>query len=155
MFHERKKLPHEVPSWVTDGAEYFITICTQPRGENQLCRTSAADCIHQALLYYQNRGDLWIHLLLLMPDHLHAIMNFNRNPGMQHSIKEFKKYIAKTAGVIWQRDFFDHRLRNDESYLEKACYIRMNPVRAGLCAVPEDWPYVWEYRPFGEDEVNG
>jgi len=47
-------------------------------------------------------------------------------------------------GIGWQRDFFDHRLRKNEAYLEKAAYIRMNPVRAGLVASAEDWPYVWE-----------
>lgn len=39
---------------------------------------------------------------------------------------------ALTAIRRWQRDFFDHRLRSIESAAEKAQYIRMNPVRAGL-----------------------
>jgi mono/diheme cytochrome c family protein len=35
-------------------------------------------------------------------------------------------------------------LRKDESYREKADYIRANPVRAGLVTRPEDWPYFWQ-----------
>ena len=81
-----------------------------------------------------------------MPDHLHAIISFNRDPGMKKSIYVNKKFTARNHGIQWQRDFFDHRLRHDESYLEKAHYIRMNPVRAGLCQSPEDWAYVWENR---------
>lgn len=140
---ERKTLPHETPSWVLDGSEYFITICTYPRVKNQLCHAEIAEQIRSAFWFYQNRGDLWVHLLLLMPDHLHAILSFNREPGMQTSIKEFKKYTAKRLGIIWQRDFFDHRLRAGESITEKARYIRMNPVRAGLIETPDEWPHVW------------
>jgi hypothetical protein len=40
--------------------------------------------------------------------------------------------------------FFDHRVRSEESLEEKACYIRLNPVRAGLITCPDDWPYFWE-----------
>jgi hypothetical protein len=41
-----------------------------------------------------------------------------------------------------QEGFFDHRIRSNESAEEKRQYILMNPVRAGLVARPEDWPYV-------------
>jgi hypothetical protein len=44
----------------------------------------------------------------------------------------------------WQEGFFDHVLRSSESYSEKWSYVRMNPVRAGLCAEPEQWPYQGE-----------
>lgn len=43
----------------------------------------------------------------------------------------------------WQEDFFDHRLRSDESLDEKANYVRMNPVRAGSVKTVEEWPYSW------------
>jgi hypothetical protein len=41
----------------------------------------------------------------------------------------------------WQRGFFDHLIRNLESYGEKWEYVRQNPVRARLVTRPEDWPY--------------
>jgi hypothetical protein len=47
--------------------------------------------------------------------------------------------------VDWQRDFFDHRLRDHHEADEKTNYILMNPVRKGLCERAEDW--VWVYRP--------
>ncbi len=40
--------------------------------------------------------------------------------------------------------FFDHLLRNDESYAQKWEYVRQNSVRAGLVESPEDWPYQGE-----------
>ena len=51
---------------------------------------------------------------------------------------------AETARLIWQRGFFDHLLRSAESYGQKWNYVRENPVRAGLVAQPEDWPYAGE-----------
>jgi REP element-mobilizing transposase RayT len=146
MLPQRKKLPHGIPSWVASGSEYFITICTRPRGVNQLCHTDAASLIRDSLRFRQERGELWVHLCLLMPDHVHAIMSFSPDKGMQKTIPDWKRYVATHGNVDWQRDFFDHRLRKDESYVEKAHYIRMNPVRAGLCMAPDDWGFVWENR---------
>jgi len=48
----------------------------------------------------------------------------------------------KIARIHWQRDFFDHRLRHDESEAEKFEYIRRNPLRAGLSRAEDEWPYV-------------
>ena len=146
MLPERKTLPHEIPSWVESGAEYFITICTEPKGTNQLCRENAAKLICESLKFRQDRGELWVHLLLLMPDHLHAIMSFPPQVDMQKSITDWKRYTCIAGGINWQRDFFEHRLRKNESYLEKAQYIRMNQVRAGLVDSPDKWPFVWSNR---------
>ena len=56
--------------------------------------------------------------------------------------------MAKTIGISWQRDFFEHRLRKDESFRQKADYILLNPVRAGLTRNPNDWPYVFIANPW-------
>ena len=49
------------------------------------------------------------------------------------------------AGLeAWQRGFFDHVMRNAESYSEKWHYVGENPVRAGLVARAENWPYQGE-----------
>ena len=45
---------------------------------------------------------------------------------------------------IWQREFWDTQLRREESYGKKWEYVRQNPVRAGLAASPDDWPYCGE-----------
>ena len=62
---------------------------------------------------------------------------------MRNVIFNWKEITAKKTGVLWQRDFFDHRLRDARAFEEKAYYIRMNPVRQGLVAKAEEWPYVW------------
>lgn len=78
-----------------------------------------------------------------MPDHLHMLVSFPQDEDMKMVVARFKEMTAKKTGVHWQRDFFDHRLRCDESFDEKAHYLRMNPVRKGLVSRAEDWPYVW------------
>jgi putative transposase len=42
---------------------------------------------------------------------------------------------------FWQADTFDHILRSADSYGLKWDYVRENPVRAGLVARLEDWPW--------------
>ncbi len=79
-----------------------------------------------------------------MPDHLHALVSFPKDRNPTKIIANWKENVAKTTDVRWQRDFFDHRLRNDESYDEKAHYIRQNPVRKALVSDPKGWDFFWE-----------
>jgi len=64
---------------------------------------------------------------------------------MTKAIMDWKHYTSRMLGLDWQRDFYDHRLRNHEAFDEKAMYIRMNPVRAGLVSNPDAWQYAWGY----------
>jgi REP element-mobilizing transposase RayT len=45
---------------------------------------------------------------------------------------------------LWQQDCWDTQLRRGENYSEKWEYVRRNPVRAGLCASPEEWRFQGE-----------
>jgi putative transposase len=141
----RKKLPHTVPQWVPDGSPFFITIKCEPPHKNQLCHPGIATKILGAMTHNHDKLIWHCRLCLLMPDHLHAILAFPREAGMDKIIKYWKKFVAGEWGIEWQRDFFDHRLRNQHEVDEKISYILMNPIRKGLCERPEDWP--WIYRP--------
>jgi hypothetical protein len=74
-----------------------------------------------------------------MPDHLHMPVGIL---GDANLFRDFKRITAKIARIHWRRNFFDHRMRHDESETEKFDYIRQNPVRAGLISAEEEWPYV-------------
>ena len=140
---ERKRLYHNAPPWVDDHAVYFITINTSPRGKNQLCHTRIADSLFESAAFRQSSGQWWMQLLLLMPDHLHALVIFNQHEyDMRNTIKTWKGWLIKKTAITWQHGFFDHRLRSKDSVDEKAHYIKHNPVRAGLVQTPEDWPYL-------------
>ena len=142
---ERKQLPHAVPQWVNPGSFFFITINCDGRGQNQLCRAGNGDRVMSAAAFYHEQFKWHCRLMLLMPDHLHAIIACPLQPGMKSTVTNWKKFLARDHGIIWQRDFFDHRLRDHHEVDEKTSYILMNPVRRGLCERTEDW--IWVYRP--------
>ena len=139
----RKKLPHSIPQWVPEGSWLFITSNCVPAGKNQLCRVDTGDAVLAAMKFNHERFVWHCRLCLLMPDHLHAIIAFPRDPGMAMTVKNWKKFVAGKHGVEWQRDFFDHRLRDHHELEEKTSYILMNPVRKGLCERVDDWLWVY------------
>ena len=144
-FPVRKRLPHEAPPWVAEGSFFFVTINCQRRGGNVLCPAGIGDEVLRAATYYQEHLLWHCRLVLLMPDHLHGVIAFPRTPGIKKTIVGWKKYLNRLHKISWQRDFFDHRLRNHWEELEKIDYIEKNLVRLGLCERATDWP--WVYRP--------
>jgi putative transposase len=141
----RKRLPHDVPLWVDPQKEiYFITINCAARGSNQLALPELAEPLFATVAHRQQKELCWPHLFLLMPDHVHALITF---PPMSRPLKsiisKWKEWTAKQLGIQWQRDFFEHRLRREESRREKADYILNNPLRKGLVRRPEEWSYVY------------
>ena len=89
---------------------------------------------------------------VVMPDHLHffCLATDKAKPlkdFMCHWKEWTAKRMAKESGQdlpVWQAEFFDHVLRKEESYAEKAEYMRLNPVRADLVVNPDDWPWQGE-----------
>lgn len=143
-YPHRKALPHSVPCWVKPGSLYFVTLCGVPRGQNQFCHPQIAASIFESIAHRHVRDDWYVRLAVLMPDHAHMLVAFPRTVAMKAIVTQWKGYLARNFGLRWQRDFFEHRLRQAESLQDKAHYIRMNPVRAGFVSTPEEWAYVWE-----------
>jgi mono/diheme cytochrome c family protein/REP element-mobilizing transposase RayT len=145
---QRKKLPHERPIWLRPEDEiFFITVCCEPCGKNQLCHPKIARAIFDSV-EFRNQNHVWYaRFVCLMPDHLHALISFPYGRPMKQIIADWKRFLATELKIEWQRDFFDHRLRKEESYREKADCIRANPVRAGLITQPEEWSYFWTADP--------
>ncbi len=147
MLPQRKTLPHELPPWVASGALFFVTVCCRHRGVNVLARDEVAGVLFDAVQHYVATGGWYVRLMLLMPDHLHGLIAVPIEGDLERTVRNWKRFLARHAGIEWQRDFFDHRVRNEESIEEKAAYIRNNPVRGGLVVRREDWRFVWEPKP--------
>ena len=144
MTFERKALIHRPPDWVRDGEVFFITLCLADRSSDLLVQSEVVPLIRDSVAFYQNEGHWWCELLLLMPDHLHALLSFNqRDRSMSQSIQTWKRYLNRSAGIGWQRGYFDHRIRSADALREKTRYIQHNPVRAGLVERSEAWPHIW------------
>lgn len=77
----------------------------------------------------------------IMPNHVHAIIVLNDNPvAKRHPLSEvvraFKSFSARrinslrhSQGIpVWQRNYYEHIIRNHEDYLSKSNYIMDNPL---------------------------
>ena len=139
----RKRLDHTTHFAGRFGAIYFITVCCQQRGSNQLCTERTSKILFDTARIYHERGRWHLSLLLLMPDHLHGLIGPDGRDSLSQLIRDYKRITARMAGVQWQRNFFDHRLRHAGSLAEKFAYICQNPIRAGLIGAEQDWRYVF------------
>lgn len=146
----RRRLPHEIPLWVDPQKEiYFITVNCLDRATNQLALPTIAKQLVETIRHRQQKCLWWPYLFMLMPDHVHALLSFPpSNKAIKLLMSKWKEWTCKELGIVWQGDFFEHRLRHDESRRQKAAYILENPVRKGLVSRSEDWPYVY----FGDGE---
>lgn len=138
------RLHHKIPSWVKDECVFHIRIRCASENTIELTQEDVAVALLKSAKFYAQKGRWFIHLLLLMPDHIHALISFPRGEIMGHVIGDWKRYQGGQHDIRWQDNFFDHRIRNAEEYLEKAAYIRRNPVAADLCETPENWQWVIE-----------
>ena len=115
----RKNLCHQVPVWVTDQPVFFITICCEKENPVPLTQHETAALIRDSFFFRQRLGQWQIHLLLLMPDHLHALLSFGTQWEMKRVIFNWKHFTSKQKKIVWQSDFFDHRIRSENSFADK------------------------------------
>jgi hypothetical protein len=81
-----------------------------------------------------------IHLFVAGPDDF----NLGKWVGTLKRVLGGAIATGRSQNPIWQRGFFDHLLRSEESYTQTWDYVRENPVRAQLVGRVEDWPYAGE-----------
>ena len=147
-----ERLHHTVPHWVEPGALFHVRIALDREKEQKaLIDPLLAPCILDSARFYEAELRWHITLFLLMPDHLHALLSFARDQSMSEVIRDWKRFHTRTNHVLWQKGYFDHRLRPDERGVQlsaKMNYIRQNPVAAGLCASAVEWP--WVIDPFAD-----
>ena len=83
----------------------------------------------------------------LMPNHVHLILVPSDEDGLRRALGEAHWRYTRAVnfregwrGYLWQGRFASFVL--DEAHLMAAArYVELNPVRAGLCARAEDWPW--------------
>jgi putative transposase len=84
----------------------------------------------------------------LMPDHVHLLLEgLESDSDLLQLMKTVKTktsiLFARTTGKpLWQKKFYDHILRRNDSPDAVAWYIWMNPVRAGICQRPEQYLFL-------------
>ena len=142
----RVRLQHQPPDWIPSESDFFITACATPRGQNHFCNPTIGPVVLESILNRHDRRIWFCHIAVLMPDHVHLLVRCPGDKDLSRVISEWKSWLGRFHGIPWQRNFFDHRIRNGDSDKDKALYIFHNPLRAGLVKNPEDWPYTWTPR---------
>ncbi len=56
------------------------------------------------------------------------------------SAREANRVLGRD-GPFWSKDYFDRCIRGRDYAIRVPHYIENNPVKAGFCARPYQWPY--------------
>ena len=97
-----------------------------------------------ALRQAQIRGEATTLAFVVMPDHMHWLMQLDAGASLSKVVGTVKAVTAHgLGGRIWQTGFHDHALRREEDLAMLARYIVANPVRAGLVQRVGNYPH-WD-----------
>jgi len=135
---------------------YFVTICTENREslfgkivESEIVLSLFGKIVHD---YWGNLPNHYrnveLDLFIIMPNHIHGIVVLNNdNPvknnsedklhGLAEVMRGFKTFSARqinqqrnTPGnAVWQRGYYDHIIRGEESLQKIRDYIESNPLK--------------------------
>jgi REP element-mobilizing transposase RayT len=107
---------------------YFITICTY-RGKPYIKKYE--EIIEEILLSLPERfSGLTIDWYILMPTHLHMIFVFKETKkDLSEIIRAFKALVTRNIRIkLWQRNYYEHVIRNEDALLKIREYIQNNPL---------------------------
>jgi len=82
----------------------------------------------------------------VMPNHVHVVfqpLEGYELAGILHAWKSFtgveiNRQLSR-SGVLWQKEYYDHLIRNGEQLKRAIRYTAENPAKAGM----REWPYVY------------
>jgi REP element-mobilizing transposase RayT len=84
----------------------------------------------------------------VMPNHVHVLFRSNEGFSLGKILQGWKgrssaeiNRLSEREGPLWMRDYHDRLIRDEDHFWNARSYIRQNPVKARLCAKPEDWPF--------------
>ena len=142
----RRTLDHRGPLSISVGdAVYFITIVAAEREGAPFL--DKVDVLLEAARFYQASGRWFLHLFLVMPDHIHMLVHVPPDIPLATVIGRWKHFLSSMKGIQFQKDFFDTRIRDDVHFAEKWKYICRNPVARGLVETPREWQHSIAFDP--------
>lgn len=139
----------------TKGGCYFLTFNLFDR-QSQLLLLHI-DKFRHAYTQTIKRHSFKLDAMVVLPDHVHIMISLPQDSDnyaiIVASLKSnFSRQLNKIEPVnlsrrkkrergIWQRRFWEHRIRDDMDYQNHMDYIHFNPVKHGYVANPQDWQY--------------
>jgi REP element-mobilizing transposase RayT len=113
------------------GMAYHITTVTQNRTPCFASLDNGRKVVRE-LMVLQAEGRAETLCYVLMPDHLHWLMVL-RKGKLSETLHLLKGRSARAIGqAVWQENYHDHAVRQDEDLRRMARYIVGNPLRAKL-----------------------
>jgi putative transposase len=147
------------------GGTYFFTLVTYRR-QRILCDKKVMLALRNGIRDVQARYPFEINGWVLLPDHLHCIWTLppgDADFSMRWAM--IKRAVSKQCGqdllreewinkskqqrresTIWQRRFWEHKIRNEDDYEKHLDYLHYNPVKHGYVKNVVDWPYSTYHR---------
>lgn len=140
------------------GATYFFTVVTHDR-RAFLTSSLSRECLGYAWRNTVRRYPFRLLAVCLLPDHLHCICLLPENDsdfssGWRHLKATFTRRFLARGGVegkrkesrlkrgergMWQRRFWEHRIRDERDFARHFDYVHFNAVKHGLVTWPEQW----------------
>ena len=137
------------------GGTYFFTANLLDRRSDLL--VTHVDALRDAVRDVRARSPFHIDAWVVLPEHMHCIWTLppgdHDYSGRWRALKKaFTKSLPATeprSAVrvrrgergIWQRQFWEHTVRDERDYAVHMDYVHFNPVKHGLAAHPADWPF--------------
>jgi REP element-mobilizing transposase RayT len=82
----------------------------------------------------------------VMPNHVHVVVRLFPSHSLSDVVHSWKSFSAKRAnrilgsnGVFWQREYYDHLIRDEAEFEHALGYVAENPQKAKL----KNWKWVW------------
>ncbi len=143
-------MPNKPPrlDWIFQSYDpplFFVTFNTAHRK-----KLLANATLHDSFVEFARAGEshgVGVGRYVILPDHVHLFVRGDRSFVLSQWVRMLKRKLSTAISAEpphWQHGFFDHPIRHSESYAAKWEYVRQNPVRAGLVATPEEWPWQGE-----------
>lgn len=122
--------------------EHYLDLGT---GACYLTKSEIAEVVVAALQHFHVRR-YRLQAWCVMPNHVHILFQLFPGEKLSSVLHSWKSFTAKkcgsilgTSGAFWQKEYYDHLVRNEGDLRRIAQYILENPVKAGL----RDWRWVW------------
>ena len=117
-------------------------------GPVHLLRPEIARQVADAIRYHAHAlGHYHLHSYVVMPNHVHMLVTPSVPASvLTHSLKRFtareaNRKLGLTGKPFWQDESYDHLVRDEAEFQRIARYIEWNPVKGGLVAAPEEFPW--------------
>ncbi|MGH9902704.1 MAG: REP-associated tyrosine transposase [Pyrinomonadaceae bacterium] len=102
----------------------------------------------EGALLHLDGGRYRLTAWVVMPNHVHLLATPLHGHALSQIMHSLKSYTAsevnkllRRKGTFWQEEYFDRYVRDRNHYAKTVAYIENNPVKAGLCRTPADWPF--------------